>query len=203
MTQAEVMRQVTAERDMLRDRLLQHTQPLARSSTTSTDWIAAAYGTNSRPAQSLSGEQPPLILSHIEVSLKLSKSQVDAMVRPFCTTWIGTLLLAWKAVCNCTQLSQLDCHGTIQEHDVLHELLCGVSKETSACHIMVSISVIMLTASDTGCHHYVINSHAHAEQGMCNDALVLQRCGLPRQLCLPPTVRQCSFAPSGDMRSAT
>lgn len=65
MTQAEVMRQVTAERDMLRERLLQHTQPLARSSTTNADWIAAAYGTNSKPAQTLSGEQLPMMFSHI------------------------------------------------------------------------------------------------------------------------------------------
>ena len=61
MTQAEVMRQVTEERDMLQERLSHYTQPLARSNTAgagSSSWIAAAYGTDSRPAQPLSGEQP-------------------------------------------------------------------------------------------------------------------------------------------------
>ena len=78
MTQAEAMRQVTAERDMLRERLLQYAQPLARSSTASADWIAAAYGTNSRPAQPLSGEQPPVKSSCVifEAPLNFSKSLV-------------------------------------------------------------------------------------------------------------------------------
>lgn len=68
MTQAEVMRQVTEERDMLHERLSHYTQPLARSNTAgagSSGWIAAAYGTDSRPAQPLSGEQLPLWSSHI------------------------------------------------------------------------------------------------------------------------------------------
>lgn len=62
-TQAEAMRQVTAERDLLRARLSPQSQPLARSMTASVDsngWIAAAYGTDSRPARPSSGGQPPL-----------------------------------------------------------------------------------------------------------------------------------------------
>ena len=72
MTQAEAMRQVTEERDMLRERLLQYAQPLARSSTASADWIAAAYGTNSRPGQSLSGKQPPVRPSDITIAAALN-----------------------------------------------------------------------------------------------------------------------------------
>ena len=63
MTQAEAMRQVTAERDMLRARLLPQHQPLARSVTAGVDsngWIAAAYGTDSRPARPSSGGEPHL-----------------------------------------------------------------------------------------------------------------------------------------------
>ena len=68
MTQAEVMRQVTEERHMLQERLSHYTQPLARSNTAgagSSGWIAAAYGSDSRPAQPLSGEQPPRWSSNI------------------------------------------------------------------------------------------------------------------------------------------
>ena len=62
MRQAEAMRQVTSERDMLRLRLVQQTQPLSRSQTASPDgdsWIAAAYGTDSRSVRPLSGKQKP------------------------------------------------------------------------------------------------------------------------------------------------
>lgn len=70
MTQAEVMRQVTEERDLLHERLSHYKQPLARSNTAgagSGGWIAAAYGTDSRPAQPLSGEQAASseVLSHL------------------------------------------------------------------------------------------------------------------------------------------
>lgn len=97
MTQAEVMRQVTAERDMLRERLLQQTLPLARSSTASADWIAAAYGTNSRPAQPLSGEQPPLKSSCITTE-PFIVSHCECWVASSCTAWTSMLLLRHKDV---------------------------------------------------------------------------------------------------------
>ena len=67
MTQAEAIRQVTAERNMLRARLLPQDQPLARSVTAGVDsngWIAAAYGTDSRPARPSSGGEPLLDWTH-------------------------------------------------------------------------------------------------------------------------------------------
>lgn len=100
MTQAEAMRQVTEERDMLRERLLQYAQPLARSSTASADWIAAAYSTNSRPAQSLSGKQPPVRSSDITIEARLNfQVTVDAELTKVASfAQFGMLLLGCKAV---------------------------------------------------------------------------------------------------------
>lgn len=94
-TQAEAMRQVTAERDMLRVRLLPQSQPLARSVTEGVDsgsWIAAAYGTDSRPARPSSGGEPlldlqasPGPLRHRDIKL-CSDSTLSQ-------TWCGLLML--------------------------------------------------------------------------------------------------------------
>ena len=115
------MSQVIAERDMLRLRLLQQAQPLARSSTASADWIAAAYGTNSRPAQPLSGERVPL---------KSSIITTEAFFGSHCGNWVGI---------GCAFLHSLDQHPVVGTQGCLRHCTSSIRQSTMAlCKSFVS-----------------------------------------------------------------